>query len=515
MSKKTSIMVFLLIVSAIAGYSQTIRLPDVRENARGGQQESRSSPAIPQVSEEQLDPEITRLLSISSSVYPVTPGDVYTLSFRIRGEVVTYELLVESDYSINLDVLGEIDVEGMKFQELKPLIEEQISRAYSQSFPSLQISSVGIFRVPVTGEVPDVKYQLAWGLTRLSEVVEGNLGSYSSIRDIKIRSKNGEVSTYDLQFALNRNRLYQDPLVKPGDTVIINRVSRVVEVKGGVYRPGEYQLLEDEGISELEDFFKGYKAQANLFRIRVERITGDQPVTRYLNIEELHDDFTLHDGDKITVSLKTENQPVVFIEGGISSNIDLETDAPIESTTEGYNRITFPISIGDTLYDVLYKIQDSISPFARLSNGYIVREKGDGEEEIYIDMEKLLYSYDLSLDVELKPFDTIAIPLRRSFVTVTGAVNDPGRYPYYTPEQYDYYVSLAGGIDTSRNANNRVKVLKEDGTIRSLDKPIQPGDTIRVLENDFLYNYNMYMPAIATGVTLITSIITLVVALSQ
>jgi polysaccharide biosynthesis/export protein len=515
MKKRCVLPGVLFVFLAAVGFSQTIRLPDVRDQERAVQQGVQGAPTVPQVAGEQLDPEVIRLLAISSSLYPVTPGDVYTLSFRIRGESVSYELLVESDYTVNLDVLGEFDVKKMRFQELKPLIEGQISKSYSQSFPSLQITSVGIFQVPVTGEVPDVQYQLAWGLTRLSELVEGNLASYSSIRDIRIRSKNGEIKTYDLQLAFNRNRLDQNPLIEPGDTVIIGRVSRVISVEGGVYRPGDYQLLKDEGITELEAFFNGYKAQANLKRIKVVRVSGDRPVTKYVTIQEIHDDFELYDGDTITVSLKTANQPVVFIEGGISPDIDLETADDVDSAVEGYNRVTLPISVGDTLYDALYRVQNSISPFASLSNGYISRETVDGQEKIHVDMEKLLYNYDLSRDVELKPFDTIAIPLRRPFVSVVGAVNDPGRYPYSPPEEYSHYINLAGGVDTVRNSNNKVIVKKEDGTTRPLDEPVQPGDTIQVLENDFLYNYNTFMPAITTGLTLITSIITLIVALSQ
>ena len=520
MEKKIVLVVALLILSCSVVFSQLIRMPDREqveeaEAEEEGQPQIQYVPAVPQVREDVLEPERIRLLAISSDEYPVTPGDVYSLSFRMGGEVVTYNLLVDSDYTVNLDVVGEIDAGGMRFQELKPLIEQQISDAYYQSFPSLQIVSVGIFRVPITGEVPDVQYHTAWGMTRLSEVVEDNLGPYSSIRDIQIRSKDGEVATYDIQAALNRGQLEEHPFVRPGDTVIIERVPRVVQVQGGVYRPGEYQLLEGEGVGDLESFFNGYTPRANLFRIKVVRVTGDRPITMYVDINQFRDNFELFDGDIIYVPLKTANQPVVFVEGGIATDLALEPEADEDSTIEVYNRMILPINIGDTLYDVLYELQDQISPFASLSNGYIIREGRDGEEVYNIDMGRLLYNYDLSLDMELKPFDRIAIPLRRPFVSIVGAVNDPGRYPYNPPELYTYYLNLAGGIDTTRNANNEVEIADENGDVRPADQPIQPGDTIRVLENDFLYNYNTYMPAVLTGMTMLTSIITLIIALSQ
>jgi polysaccharide biosynthesis/export protein len=515
MNKRIVLVIVLFILSCSVVFSQLIRMPDREQEAEEEGPRIQYVPTVPQVAEDEMDPERIRLIAISSEEYPVTPGDVYSLTFRMGGQMVAYELLVDSDYSINLDIIGEINAFGMTFQEIKPLIEERISESYNQSFPSLRIFSVGIFRVPVTGEIPDVQYHTAWGMTRLSEVIENNLGPYSSIRDIQIRSRDGEMKTYDLQMALNHGNLEENPFVKPGDVVILDRVTRIVQVVGGVFRPGEYQLLGDEGIIELESFFNGYTPRANLQRIKVVRITGDQPVTSYVDINGLHDNFSLFDGDVVYVPLKTANQPVVFMEGGIATDLALEPEADEDSTIEVYNRVTLPISLGDTLYDVLYEMQAQISPFANLSGGYLIRRGPDGEEVRHIDMQRLLYSYDLSLDVELKPFDRIAIPLRRPFVSIVGAVNDPGRYPYNPPELYTYYLNLAGGIDTTRNANNEVEITDEEGNARTADKPIQPGDTIRVLENDFLFNYNTYVPAVLTGITLLTSIIALVIAISQ
>ena len=183
-------------------------------------------------------------LAISDRNYPVTPGDIYTLTFLLAGETVSNVLLVESDYTINLTIFGKIDAEGMTFAQIKPIIEKTIAAGYPRSLPSVTITSVGVFQIPVLGEIPQSRYVIAWGLSRLSEILEETLGDYSSIRDIEIISDKGQSKKYDLLKALNMGVLSENPYVSPGDTVVISRISREIQVLGEVYKPGIYQLLE-------------------------------------------------------------------------------------------------------------------------------------------------------------------------------------------------------------------------------------------------------------------------------
>lgn len=452
-------------------------------------------------------------LAISNRNYPVTPGDVYTLTFLLAGETVSNVLLVESDYKINLAIFGEIDAAGMSFAQLKPIIEQTIASGYPRSLPSVTITSVGVFQIPIMGEIPQSRYVTAWGLSRLSEVLENNLGEYSSIRDVEIISANGRSKKYDLLKALNLGILSEDPNVSPEDTIRISRARREVQVLGEVYKPGIYQLLENEGVDEVSVFTGGYTPMANLFRIKVDRYSEGKSISFTIDINQYKNDFEFYNGDIITIPTIMRSQPIVYIEGGIDTSLALEPEADEDSTIEVYNRVVQSINIGETLYDILYPLKDSISTFSDLEHGYVIRP---GEPSpIPVNMQKLLYEYDSSEDIVLEPFDHIAIPLRRPFVSVTGAANSPGRFPYNPPEIYSYYVNIAGGYDPERNTNGKVIITDENGTRRNATDPIQPGDSINVLSNSFLYNFNQYFPAIATGLGLIITIITLTNALNQ
>ena len=111
-------------------------------------------------------------------------------------------------------------------------------------------------------------------------------------------------------------------------------------------------------------------------------------------------------------------------------------------TIEGYERIVQPIVEGNTLYDVLSSIKDSIKPFADLENGYILRDSN----AIPVNMLKLLYKSDLSEDIKLEAFDRITIPIDKPVVFVTGAVNVPGIYPYNPRTDFIPVRQPGGGV---------------------------------------------------------------------
>ena len=205
--------------------------------------------------EELFERQVERLqLAISTEDYPVTPGDIYRFTFTTAGNLISNEFIVESNYSVNLGALGSISVKGMSFPQLKRTIEQLIVEGYPRSIPSVTMISTGTFKVPVVGEIPETRYVMAWGLSRLNEVLEGTLGKHSSIRNVKVVSSNGTSIVYDIWMARYKGELSQNPYVQPGDRVEIFRVEKEVSISGEVYRPGVYQLKENESLRDIEFF---------------------------------------------------------------------------------------------------------------------------------------------------------------------------------------------------------------------------------------------------------------------
>ena len=258
-------------------------------------------------------------LAISNPDYPITPGDIYQLTYFLAGAPVTREMTVTSDYTIDLGIFGKMNVIAMEFPELEERVETMINQAYPKSQPMLTILSVGSFQVPVLGEVAETDYISAWGLTRLSEILDGRLVRYSSTRDIRIVDQVGRSSRYDLWKAQFQGTLDQDPYVKPGDRVVIPQIKREVTIRGEVFRPGRYQLLDNENIDDVLEFSGGFTPMADLTRLTIERITPENSDLMVFDYSSRSSPPSFQDRDIITVPSKQFPDQLITVVGAVIS----------------------------------------------------------------------------------------------------------------------------------------------------------------------------------------------------
>jgi polysaccharide export outer membrane protein len=424
-------------------------------------------------------------LATSSGGYPVTPGDVYRLTFR-QGEVTfSNEILVESDYRLNLNVFGSLNAAGMTFAQVKPAVEKIVEKAYPRSVPSLSISSIGIFQVFIKGETQRARNIDAWGLSRLSGVIEGMLGPFSSIRNIEVVSRDGTSRGYDLFKAQRLGNLEEDPYLRQGDTIVISTSERMVEIAGEVRRPGKYQLLTGEELRDLvESFAGGLTSNAEISRVRIDRVSGEKVRTFFVNAKEGYaSEVPIQDGDLVTVPGKTASLPVVFFEGAVITETPTAvaqaalTETPGTVASVRYNRISYSFREGETLSDALSSVRKSISPMANLSAAYIIR-KGT-EKPIPADLAALLSGTSASADMLLQPMDRIVVPAEQFSVSIYGDVARPGSYSYSPGKTYRYYADLAGAGAIMESPENIV-VLDTANRQRAIGDSIAPDDRINI-----------------------------------
>jgi len=245
------------------------------------------------------------MLARSSTDYRVTPGDVYTLTYAAGATAVNYVITVDSSYRIRVSNLGVINGSGKTFLQLKTEVEATVTNNYPLSGAQLVITQPAIFKVVVNGEVNISGEVSTWGLDRLSSLAGGNLTGSASIRDISIRSANGQINVYDLFKAQRLGDLSQDPYLRPGDIITFNRVNRVVTINGAVERPGTYQLLEGENMKSLiENYSIGFIPLADMTRITLTRYVNSVEIygdITYLTEEDINGDFDLQHFDIISV----------------------------------------------------------------------------------------------------------------------------------------------------------------------------------------------------------------------
>ena len=449
------------------------------------------------------------MLARSSAEYRVTPGDIYTLSYTAGASPVTYSILVDSSYRIRVFNLGIVNGAGKTFMQIKNEVETIVTNNYPLSGVQMVLTQPAIFRVAVNGEVQYTREVNAWGLSRLSSLLEGNVTSYSSTRDITIRTSGGQTRVYDLFKAQRLGDLTQDPYLRPGDTITFNKIKRAVTISGEVKRPGKYQLLDGENISELIDFYSsGFTATADMARIELVRyvnssgISGDQV---FLTRNDLADNFPLEDSDTIQVPAITQLQPVMFVEGAIGIN---EAN---RSAVSSSNRQVVRFNRGETYASLVRRNSAWFSDVSDTQNAYIIRK----DEHIQINLNPALFDTTYRGELLVQDDDRLIVPFKQYFVSVIGAVVVPGRYPYIPDRDWEYYIRLAGGFVPGRNAVNAITITDINGKKLNKSDIVTPESTITAKNNHFLFYFNQYSPVVALVLSIVGTFVTVMTYVSK
>jgi protein involved in polysaccharide export with SLBB domain len=473
-------------------------------------------PAFPQVSQEiesADDLSADTLVALSSPDYRVTPGDVYTLAYAAGTTPVTFRIIVDSSYRVQIANLGLINAAGKTYRQLKREAEAIVSNNYPLSGAQLVLTQPGYFRVYLAGEVTEATTRTAWALVRLSSLLGDCLTAYSSIRDITITSAAGQSATYDLFKAQRGGDLSQDPYLRPEDVVRINRIDRVVAIEGAVERPGSYQLLPGEHLRDLVERYA-----SNLTPIadpsRMELVRRLEPETDsgsgdklYLSGRNIAENFPLRHLDVVTVPSITDLMPVMFVEGAVLGG----ASALATAESNAANRLTVRFNRGENYASLVQRNQGWFTAISDTRNAYIIRE----EERIPLNINPMLYDSSYRSQHFVERNDTLIVPFRQYFVTVAGAVALPGRYPYIPDRSWEYYVALAGGFEKERNSREAVVIKDMSGKTMKKGDPITPETTITAQTNAGLYYFNQYAPMVTTFLSIITTFISVTMLVTR
>lgn len=475
-------------------------------------------------------------LAVSSRDYPVTLGDVYQLTYRqTAGTMLSLAVQIDGAGFVSLGVFGKIDANGLTFVQLKQKVEELIAKNYAYSLPELSITAPAVFRVTVRDGSSGIQYATAWGLSRLSEVVAEFYTSTTSLRNVELISLAGVTKRYDLLRAALSNESGFDPLVKPGDTIILHSPGKVIQLSGEIRRPGFYELMGEEGLKDLiETFGGGLSSKADGNRVRINRTTELSERTDYISLPAAYSArIPLNDGDTVLIRAKGEQLSLIWFEGAVSSGpvtSSLSSTAALPGSTsaitgaipalsgvtganpigsDGSNgRFSYQIREGQMLSDILQDIRTNFSPQADLGGATLFFKADSLDTGVPINIPALLSGSDMSTNVPLFAGYRIVIPVIGTTVMVSGAVYSPGKIQFKPNAPASYYMILAGGVDSWRNSFRACDIYDKNGDKRKPTDKIQPGDQIHVLENNINYQIERRVPVIASVLGLITSIIT-------
>ncbi|MGD9926676.1 MAG: SLBB domain-containing protein [Sphaerochaeta sp.] len=428
---------------------------------------------VPEYNEEQ------RLQSaVSNGSYPVTPGDTFRLIYLDGMKSVTVDLQVDESGSVLIPGLGTIEGKGKTFSQVRKAIYDMVRTYYSYSNPQLVFIRTGSFMVSVVGEVYGTRVVPAWGLTRLSEVLQ-NATPYASTRNVRIRHTDGSEEVFDLYKAMREGVLEEDPLLRSGDVITLERCETLVMLSGRVYEEGTYQLLESDRLEDLlTTYGGGLLSSADAQNIRIQRYNPESGAwyVQYVNLFE-QPDYKLSHLDQVIVDQQQPSLQTVTIEGAVSSSEVYDSLSTTALVGYPSGRIFYQYYPGESMKQMLSSLSSRFLAVSDLEGAYLLRSG----ERIPLNIQEILYGdEEEGQSLQLQSGDTLMIPFTQRLVTVSGGVVRPGVFAYVPDKSVNYYLSLAGGLSDDAAYPTDVKVQGPDGKSIALGDPILPETTIAV-----------------------------------
>ncbi len=373
----------------------------------------------------------------ASPDYVIGPGDEIRIAVwgKIEGQ---WNVVVDSNGTINLPKVGVLGVTGLTFQELKELLHKELSKYYTGFEMNVSMGNLGTIRVYVVGNaVSPGAYTISSLSTLVNALFEtGGPSKTGTMRDIQVKRNGQTLVHFDMYDFLLKGDKTKDLRLISEDVIFIPSVGPVVAIVGSVNNPAIYELKGDTTVSQLIEMAGGLNTVAFRGRLQLERIIDNSRQAVFdSDLDSLRDkNITLQSGDVIRIFQIVQDKKVVRLSGAVQ------------------REDSYGFSPGMTVKDLIlmagglkYYAYDKEAELTRIS----VTDKGPKTEKIMINLQKALAG-ETESNMSLKENDYLfirAVPEWRLYQTVTiqGEVKFPGTYNIMKGEKLSSLIERAGG----------------------------------------------------------------------
>ncbi|MEE8441934.1 MAG: SLBB domain-containing protein [Spirochaetia bacterium] len=414
-----------------------------------------------------------RIIHLDS--YQPTPGDVYTLSINYGFNFETgsaartehIQLILNSDYSLEVPFVGSINVRTLSYDELRTEITGRVRDRVFAQFVTFNLTAPAIFDVLVWGGVNSPGFHSLTSLTRLTDAlaVSGGTTSSGSRRKVEL-IRSGRTQVYDLLRYVSDGDDEQNPFIKPGDRIHVPLADSSVDLTGAVAQPGRMEILPGETVGDIIGLAGGLLPTAQADEAVVLRIGEGN---RYSILSLAGVDVTTlpaSAGDIINIPASTTTSELIQVEGAIYMTPAEEGSA--RSIPMVPILLDVPYTPGLTVLGLLERLGGP-TPFAETDRSFIIRS-GSGERSPIPDLGEMWDSRQWDRDIPLAPGDRLVIPMKRLLVSVRGQVNSPGAFSFTSGYVVADYLELAGSIVEQDGSAGRLYFAEPDGTLTRVDQ---------------------------------------------
>jgi polysaccharide biosynthesis/export protein len=433
-----------------------------------------------------VDPNInTTILAkrvLSTTKYKLTPGDTYELVIQLQ-QSERIPIILPQDYQLEIPYIGTIDVTDMYFDELRNHIITTVKSRLPVEYVDFILTSPALFDVFVFGGVLNPGITTLTPINRVSEAIALAQGikDGASYRQIHLL-RGDDTIICDLSKFVTQADDSQNPILQPGDRIYVPHADILASITGYIKYPDAYELVPGETLLDIINIAGGVNPGTSENEIEVMRLNSDGYPEFFIVTLEEADQFEIEHGDRISLKSATEsthNEGMILLEATVYGQPPSRTEPSVIPTTPII--VSLPYTPGITLLQLLEKFGGP-TPLADSENSFVIRADNT---RVYVNVQELWTSKELSKDVVIMPGDHIFIPMEKLVVIVGGAVNNPGAIPYQTGGTVADYIMAAGGLDPKRADFDGIYLLDEEfnRTRVSMTEEVEPGSVIAVDEN--------------------------------
>ena len=231
---------------------------------------------------------------------PIKPGDA--IEIEVFGQPdMSRILVVRTNGTVNYPFLEGIPVDGLTLQRFQDILVGQLSR-YMERTPLVTVRFTGAYpiTVKVSGQVamPGIYQMDKTSSFQGAFFAAGGLTPGARLSKIKLIRVQGGKRIND---EVNLEKFYMEgdvtylPELKDGDTIVVpgNPLATTVKVLGGVVSPGSYEVTFGASVLDVIFMAGGPSEDANLSKIKVISLIGQNVQEVRVNIRDLSKSQTL------------------------------------------------------------------------------------------------------------------------------------------------------------------------------------------------------------------------------
>lgn len=395
-------------------------------------------------------------------------GDM--LEIQLVGSVETTDsYTINREGSINLTDVGKLYLSGKTLEEASSIIRQKVDEIYIGTKAYISLTNIRDISVLIAGNAfkPGV-YTLSGNSNMLHAIsIAGGISKFGSYRKIKLIRNNETIETLDVYELLVDGKYTIKERLRSGDLIFVEKRKNVIQIQGAVKRPGFYELLENQNLTDVLKYANGFNNFFDDKNMYLKRLANG--VINEIKIPNLaqFERIKVKDGDMLFI--RPHNFRKVTISGAVlnPSTYLMPETATLHDVIDkagGYTKNAYP-------YGAVY-LNDEAKETGLLANEILynkfldnVLKTIEGSVSNNLDLEVLLsladnirdaeptgrISIDLTGDREdnsyiVKSGDSLLIPEKTNNIYIYGEVNQSGVYSHKNFAKLQDYIEIAGGF---------------------------------------------------------------------